>query len=27
MEANPSAYLRLVESNKDLGDWHMGRSE
>ncbi len=26
METNPTAYLKLVEGNKELSDWHMGRS-
>jgi hypothetical protein len=27
MEVNPGAYMKLVEANKSLGDWHMGRTE
>jgi hypothetical protein len=27
MQTNQSAYLRLMDSNKELSDWHMGRVE
>lgn len=27
MAVNPNAYLKLMDSNKELSDWHMGRTE